>query len=86
MIRLNDENLPLKGGCVLTIGNFDGVHLGHQALIAATAKLAAKLGRPSLVLTFKEHPQSLLGSQSFKYVLGAEDKEAFVEEAGADLY
>ena len=71
---------------MLTIGNFDGVHLGHQALIAATAKLAAKLGCPSLVLTFKEHPQSLLGSQSFKYVLGAEDKEAFVEEAGADLY
>ena len=81
-IRKNNFTLYTKSGIdgaiassVMALGTFDGMHLGHQALIAATAKLAAKLGRPSLVLTFKEHPQSLLGSQSFKYVLGAEEEK-----------
>ena len=80
------ENLPLKGGCVLTIGNFDGVHLGHQALIGQTAAIAKKLGLPALVLSFKQHPQSLLSGESFKYLLGAEDKERFIAAAGGDIY
>lgn len=86
MIRLGKDDLPLAGGCVMTIGNFDGVHLGHRSLIGKTAAVAEKLGLPSLVLTFKEHPQSLLGNRDFKYILGQEDKAALVEAAGADLY
>lgn len=43
-------------GCVLTIGNFDGVHLGHQALIAETKHQAAAFQVASLVLTFEPHP------------------------------
>ncbi|MBQ3196123.1 MAG: bifunctional riboflavin kinase/FAD synthetase [Clostridia bacterium] len=86
MIKLDAENLPLKSGCVLTIGNFDGVHLGHQSLIGQTAVTARSLGLPSLVLTFDRHPQSLLFKSGFKYLLGAEDKEKLVAAAGADLY
>lgn len=78
--------MPLTGGCVLTIGNFDGVHLGHRMLIGKTAKLAAEMGLPALVLTFAAHPQSLLRKQSFKYILSAADKERLVAAAGADLY
>ena len=44
-------------GCVLTIGNFDGVHLGHQALIAATVERARSLGLPATVLTFEPTPR-----------------------------
>lgn len=44
-------------GCVLTIGNFDGVHLGHQALIAATVERARRLGLPATVLTFEPTPR-----------------------------
>jgi riboflavin kinase/FMN adenylyltransferase len=40
-------------GCALTIGNFDGVHLGHQALIARTRELAHTLSVPSALLTFE---------------------------------
>ena len=43
-------------GTVVTIGNFDGVHLGHQALLNATVNLGNKLGIPSVVLTFTPHP------------------------------
>ena len=43
--------------CVLTIGNFDGVHLGHQALLARLRERAAKLGLPSAVLLFEPQPR-----------------------------
>lgn len=42
---------------VLTIGNFDGVHPGHQALIARTKEQAAKLGARCAVMTFEPHPR-----------------------------
>ena len=47
-------------GCALTIGNFDGVHLGHQALMALARERAAARGGPSAVLTFDPHPVRVL--------------------------
>jgi riboflavin kinase/FMN adenylyltransferase len=41
----------------LTIGNFDGVHLGHQAMLAELKRAAAGLGVPACVLTFEPHPR-----------------------------
>ena len=43
--------------CVLTIGNFDGVHLGHKALLARVRAKAAELGLPATVLCFEPHPR-----------------------------
>lgn len=43
-------------GCVATIGNFDGVHLGHQALLKKLVKLAAQYQLPSLVILFEPQP------------------------------
>jgi riboflavin kinase/FMN adenylyltransferase len=45
------------GGCVVTIGTFDGVHLGHQALIASLTAHAARLALPSVLLTFEPMPR-----------------------------
>lgn len=45
-----------KGGAV-ALGNFDGVHKGHQALLAETAGHAKKLGAPLVALTFEPHPR-----------------------------
>jgi riboflavin kinase / FMN adenylyltransferase len=45
-------------GAVVAIGNFDGVHRGHRAVIAATRDRATALGRPAAVLTFEPHPRS----------------------------
>jgi riboflavin kinase / FMN adenylyltransferase len=47
---------PWKGGAV-ALGNFDGVHKGHQALLARTAEHASALDAPLLVLTFEPHPR-----------------------------
>jgi riboflavin kinase/FMN adenylyltransferase len=44
-------------GAVLAMGNFDGVHRGHHAVIAVARKRASELGRPAGVLTFEPHPR-----------------------------
>ena len=44
-------------GCVATIGNFDGVHLGHQTVLGQLSDEAARLGVPSLVMTFEPYPR-----------------------------
>jgi len=49
----------LTGG-VVAIGNFDGVHRGHRAVIAAAVDHAMALGRPAVALTFEPHPRLLL--------------------------
>ena len=45
-------------GAVVAIGNFDGVHRGHRAVIAAARERASALGRPAAALTFEPHPRS----------------------------
>jgi riboflavin kinase/FMN adenylyltransferase len=47
---------PHHCGCVATIGNFDGVHLGHQAVLGQLAEKSAELGVPSLVMIFEPQP------------------------------
>jgi riboflavin kinase/FMN adenylyltransferase len=47
----------IAGACALTIGNFDGVHRGHQAMLALLRAEAQQRGVPSCVLTFEPHPR-----------------------------
>ena len=58
IIRHWDETAA-RLGAVLALGNFDGVHLGHRAVIAAAQAEAARLGAPAGVLTFEPHPRQL---------------------------
>lgn len=50
-------NAEARRPCALTIGNFDGVHRGHRALLARVADAAARLGVDSAVMTFEPHPR-----------------------------
>ena len=54
------RDLPasLRGGA-LAIGNFDGVHRGHRAVVAAAGRIAAAHGAPALVVTFEPHPRAV---------------------------
>ncbi|MEX0848266.1 MAG: bifunctional riboflavin kinase/FAD synthetase [Ilumatobacteraceae bacterium] len=49
---------------VLTIGAYDGVHLGHQAIIGEVRRLAAELGARSVVVTFDRHPAAVVRPES----------------------
>jgi riboflavin kinase / FMN adenylyltransferase len=47
-------------GCAVTIGTYDGLHLGHQALLARLKEHATRLGKPAVVLTFEPMPREYL--------------------------
>lgn len=59
--NLDDIEKPYKNA-VITIGNFDGVHIGHQALFYEVIKKADALGGTSIVMTFEPHPIRVLKS------------------------
>jgi riboflavin kinase/FMN adenylyltransferase len=56
-LDLNLNVLNLNLGCALTIGNFDGVHRGHQAMLALLKNEASHRNIPSCVMTFEPHPR-----------------------------
>jgi riboflavin kinase / FMN adenylyltransferase len=72
------------GGAV-TIGNFDGVHQGHQALIAAAIKHAKKLSGPATVVTFDPPPLNLLNPSAAKPpLMTSDDRVNAILACGAD--
>lgn len=56
-------------GAVVAIGNFDGLHRGHRAVLARAQALAASLGRPCAVLTFEPHPADYFAKRSVVFRL-----------------
>jgi riboflavin kinase/FMN adenylyltransferase len=75
------------GRCVVTIGVFDGVHRGHQAIIAKAVKLAADLGVPSALLTFVPHPSEVVRPGTHPPVLTTMVRRAeLVETLGVDVF
>ncbi|GAB6111558.1 bifunctional riboflavin kinase/FAD synthetase [Desulfomicrobium escambiense] len=73
-----------KGSCV-TIGNFDGVHIGHQRLIARVRDLAAGLGVPSVVITFEPHPlRFFTGKKTPPFITLYEQRAELIKALGID--
>jgi riboflavin kinase / FMN adenylyltransferase len=71
--------------CVAIIGNFDGVHRGHVAVIAQGRALARKLGRPCVVLTFEPHPADVFAGRRVVFRLTPEPVKALIlERLGLD--
>jgi riboflavin kinase/FMN adenylyltransferase len=60
VIEGSDPPRDSARGCVLTVGNFDGLHLGHRALLEAVVARGRELGRPTAVYTFDPHPRRVL--------------------------
>jgi riboflavin kinase/FMN adenylyltransferase len=57
VIRDTTPDSAIARGAVVAMGNFDGVHLGHRAVIAAALEMGRLHGRPALALTFEPHPR-----------------------------
>lgn len=70
---------------VVAIGNFDGVHRGHQALLGRAAAEARSLGLQPLALTFHPHPREVLGSAPRPPLTVIERKVALVRRLGLDV-
>lgn len=75
-----------RRGALAAIGNFDGVHRGHQFLIAETVQLAARAGAPAGVVVFDPHPRRFFRPDDPPFLLTAPEKrDALLKEAGADV-
>lgn len=61
-VHFDIERLPQIHKAVVTIGTFDGVHLGHQKIIQALQKEAARIGGETVIITFNPHPRKVLSS------------------------
>ena len=57
-------NAAARAPCALTIGNFDGVHLGHQALLGRVRAAASGLGLEAAVMTFEPHPREFFAQRA----------------------
>lgn len=77
---------PPSNGAVVTIGTFDGVHLGHQALIARAVSEAADRGAASAILTWDRHPAATLRPDKMPPLLcSPERKIELLSERGTDV-
>ncbi len=79
------EDIKDVSEAVVALGNFDGVHLGHQALISKTVEIAKKKGLKSAVFTFSNHPKNMLPmAKPVKSIIYNEEKRAIIESLGVD--
>lgn len=69
----------MKDSRVLALGFFDGVHIGHGALLRKTRQEADRLGISACALTFDAHPMSLVGNQSVPLLSTADDRRMLMQ-------
>lgn len=74
----------MKEKIIYALGFFDGVHLGHQALLAACRRLADSAGANTGVVTFSSHPDALVLGQSPKLINTSQDRNKMLHDAGMD--
>ncbi|MCC5816097.1 MAG: bifunctional riboflavin kinase/FAD synthetase [Leptospira sp.] len=72
-------------GRIITLGNFDGVHLGHKALFDKTLEISARYSLPSLAITYHPNPAVVLGKKiNFSYLQSLEDRKEFILQTGIE--
>ena len=85
IIRNNIQARNIKNA-VVTIGTFDGVHIGHQAIFKEMRRLADEIGGETVVVTFHPHPRQVLaiGTETLRFICSQEEKLKLFEEFGID--
>lgn len=78
-----ESGLPLADGAVITVGTFDGVHRGHQDVLATLVRRAEARGLPSVVITFDPHPLEVVNPAAAPPLLTlTEEKLAMFAQTG----
>ena len=84
-IYRNIEQLPAFRNAVVTVGSFDGVHLGHRRIFEYVREAAERLGGESVVITFDPHPQTVLHPEREFFILNTlEENAALIQSEGID--
>jgi riboflavin kinase / FMN adenylyltransferase len=79
------HNLKKHLGSVVTIGNFDGVHIGHQHIIGRLVEKSKLLGLPSVLISFSPTPQSFFGRKQAT-LSNFKQKHRLLEKLGLDIH
>lgn len=87
LIRGQYNLKPHHRGCVATIGNFDGVHLGHQCILKRLREAGDRLGLPTLAMSFEPHPLEVFRPEEAPArITPLRDKACALETAGVDRF
>lgn len=76
---------PYKSGTVAALGNFDGLHIGHMAVINAAKEMAEKNGAKPCALIFTEHPLSVLSGKAPVTLFTEDIRNRMLTEIGVDI-
>ena len=79
-------NYPSENKSIVTIGTFDGVHLGHRVILKRMKEIAKKTKGKSVLLTFSPHPRHVLhkDNQDMKLITTLQEKQDLINQAGLD--
>ena len=87
-MKIINNNIQARNikNAVVTIGTFDGVHLGHQAIFKEMHRLAKEIDGETVVVTFHPHPRQVLsiGTEKLRFICSQEEKLQKFEEFGID--
>ena len=77
---------PFENKSIVTIGTFDGVHLGHRVILKRMKEIAKKTKGKSVLLTFSPHPRHVLhkDNQDMKLITTLQEKQDLINQAGLD--
>lgn len=83
----NTEEFRIEKPTIVTIGTFDGVHLGHQKILNRLAEIKAETGFQTLVLTFEPHPRKVLfpEQRDLRLLTLVEEKLELLKKYGVDI-
>ena len=84
IIKSLDEVINVEN-TVVTIGNFDGIHIGHIKLIKEAVKEAKTKNYKSVVFTFENHPMRYFRADSIKHIITNEEKVKIFKDLGVDI-
>jgi riboflavin kinase/FMN adenylyltransferase len=76
---------PFLSDSIVTVGSFDGIHLGHARLIRRAVAGANRDGLPAVLLTFSPHPQEVLKGRPLPQLLSPADREALLASLGVQV-
>lgn len=86
LIVQNTEDFRIESPCILTIGTFDGVHIGHQKILSRLKELKQKTGLKTVVFTFEPHPRKVLfPKDDLRLITAVDEKLELLEQYGVDV-
>ncbi len=84
MIRYSIEDVSFNAESVVTVGTFDGLHVAHMRILETLAEKSRKPGSRSVLITFRPHPQEIIGKKKVEILMTEEERVQLISEAGID--